>query len=663
MKKYFPMTAAALLLAGSLCACGGEAAPTSSVVPASTAAEAPSSEAVSSSEESPVPQEPSYIITESGTTVYKGTSRLATIDNFPEFDNDDKTECHGMQGLTILGDFAYTAKANTAGDKARLYRTDLKSGETIRLKDAETGLDYFTGLAHANDLCSASIGGADYLFIASMKAGKRALLSYRVEGDSLHAFGAYRADIGLYGIEILSQEGGLLHFIACRSAADEGKRTYRFYRFDLDASLPEGNADLHPLFTLDTHWWNGEAEVDVAGWYSEGIGYKDGRIYVPAADADQSLIAVVDLYEGGEFRSGTVKNAPDLVFSLKEAPYTMFEAESVAFWQGRMIINTNNKIGSHRVDDGIYVVQDFSEDFAPSVRVFHDAEDVAVIDNFPEFGNNDTNECHAMQGMAILGQYAYTAKANTPNSKCRLYRTDLENGETIRLSDAETGLDYFTGLHHANDLCVFSAGGTDYLLSASLFKGKDGLMLFAIEDTALRLVRSYDTEFEVYGIDVLKQEEDKITLIADRAPSAAAKRVYVFYTGVLDLAAEEAPVFTEAFSLNTSVFDGTETANLAGYVPQGFCYSRGLLYVPMTSDNHSFLTVYPIWDGLQLKSGKVDASSALVFKIYDSDSRYTMLEAESCGFYNGQLYFNCNRKIGSNRLDDSIKRVTGYTVR
>ena len=650
-----------LALSLSACAPDRPTEPVSSSAESEPVSASPETEASSEAE---APAQPSFRITEGGTAVYSGLTRLATVDNFPEFDNDDKSECHGMQGLTVLGDYAYMAKTNTAGDKARLYRTDLKSGETVRLTDAETGLDYFTGLHHANDLCSATVGGEDYLFVTTMQAGKRSLQSYRIDGASLALFGSYRVDQGLYGIDIYAQEDGLLHFIACRSAADEGRRTYRFFRFDLDASLPEGSADLIPLFTLNTAWWDGEAETDVASWYSEGIGFHDGRIYVPAADADRSFIAVIDLYEGGDFRSGLVQNAPDLFFSFREAPYTMLEAESVAFWNGRMLINTNNKTGSHRVDDGLYMVNDYTEDFAPALRVFHDSEDIAVIDNFPEFGNNDTAECHAMQGMAILGQYAYTAKTNTMNNKCRLYRTDLESGETLRLTDAETGLDYFTGLHHANDLCAFSFENTDYLLSTSFTRGEDGLLLFAIEETALRLIRRLPTDFDVFGIDVLKQEGAVITLIADRAPSVTARRIYAFYTGSFDVSDPESiPVFSEAFTLNTDVFDGEQLVNLAGHVPQGFSYYRGLLYVPMTSGDHSFLTVYPVWDGAQLKSGKVDASSALVFKIYDRDARYTTLEAESCGFYKGELYFNCNRKIGSNRLDDAVKRVPGYTVR
>ena len=81
--------------------------------------------------------------------------------------------CNAMQGMDVDGTYIYCAKINSETEKtcsiARVHKT---TGEIVYLKNSATGTNYFSQLAHANDVAVCTVNGVKTLFVGTGGAGK-----------------------------------------------------------------------------------------------------------------------------------------------------------------------------------------------------------------------------------------------------------------------------------------------------------------------------------------------------------------------------------------------------------------------------------------------------------------------------------------------------------
>lgn len=89
----------------------------------------------------------------------------------PNVTDSAGTALPDLAGMAVVGDYAYSVKLKTAakpsgdttnyhrGEHATLWRTDLKTGETVQLSEAVTNADYVTYVGHANGVAGALENG------------------------------------------------------------------------------------------------------------------------------------------------------------------------------------------------------------------------------------------------------------------------------------------------------------------------------------------------------------------------------------------------------------------------------------------------------------------------------------------------------------------------
>lgn len=77
-------------------------------------------------------------------------------------------------------------------------------------------------------------------------------------------------------------------------------------------------------------------------------------------------------------------------------------------------------------------------------------------------------DCYSMQGMAVYGDYIYSAKINSDtDASAVIAKTHRTSGSTSYLTNASSGTKYFSILGHANDLEVAPVGGTTTMFVTS----------------------------------------------------------------------------------------------------------------------------------------------------------------------------------------------------
>ena len=278
-------------------------------------------------------------------------------------------DCPSMQGFDVDGTYLYCAKINTSTEtSAIITRTTKSTGETIYMTNAATGTNYFSQIAHANDLAITTINGVKTLFVGTggAGAGDYSLVRFAINGTKLTEVGHYRvqhngADTYIAGVKV-------------RSVSDSGvnlvfKRGKYIFEATIPATSTGGIVPLTQICTLDlaNSSMNGTAQ-DFSEYVQQGFGYIDNKIFVPltanfdTATANISIILVYDI----EGASGAVRNDPTLSFRIESTTYAdLCEIEScqVDPTDGKLYFNTNRrKTSSDANHDGIHYIQNYIYD-------------------------------------------------------------------------------------------------------------------------------------------------------------------------------------------------------------------------------------------------------------------------------------------------------------
>ncbi len=299
-----------------------------------------------------------------------------------------------------------------------------------------------------------------------------------------------------------------------------------------------------------------------------------------------------------------------------------------------------------------------AESETAQTRAYYD-----ICKSIPHYDN-----CNSMQGMAVLGDYIYTAKKNSGDNNGVIFRTDRFTGKNVQMTI--DGAQSVTYLGHANDMCAAQVGSDSYLFVTSMKKSVEALVAFRISGTKLSLLGIYNiytgggSKLTVSGVDVYSVGETSVTLLLAQGD--------LVFKGTIDLTAPAGNVYCPlAFQVDEAHM--LEIARQACGNPdleltiQGSAFYNDTYYMPLTlhhnhttqikADNHadstSVIVAFPnIADAIAVMDRSVKAS--LSQTVYIPDAGEMFFEVESVDFADGILYFCTNRV----RIDNSITTVS-----
>ena len=279
----------------------------------------------------------------------------------PNVTDSAGTALPDLAGMAVVGDYAYSVKLKTAakpsgdttnyhrGEHATLWRTDLKTGETVQLSEAVTNADYVTYVGHANGVAGALENGEHYLYVATLLVGDASQDIYAVV--KLHMSGTTFEKVGEYvvmengisasksGIDVLSVDAGKTTLLL--------KTGGTFYTAEVPHDQTSGELTAVTRFSINTTGVSltTGAVLDVTGWTWQDCGYHDGRLYVPVCKGASTVVAVYSiLNEDGTVKSGALSPDKDCSIQIGDVNHRVVEVESCAVYDGKLYFNANRTL-------------------------------------------------------------------------------------------------------------------------------------------------------------------------------------------------------------------------------------------------------------------------------------------------------------------------------
>ena len=294
----------------------------------------------------------------------------ARADHFTDYDTlvgvPNLGDCPSMQGIAVDDNYIYCSKINTTTEtSAVIARISRTSGSLTWLTNSATGTNYFSQLAHANDLDVYDINGVKTLFVATGGAGSGdySIVRFALNGTTATEVGHYNVKYNgsstyLASAQVMSVEGDKINLIC--------KRAGYIFTATVGVSQTSGDVTLKLLCTLNLSQLVANGAVkDISGYVQQGFEYYDGRIYVPMTEPDNMVTSVIVAFDVVGV-SGSVRNNPIFTTWITSSTYAdLFEIESCAICpsDGKMYFNTNRrKTSSDANHDGIHTVSGFLYD-------------------------------------------------------------------------------------------------------------------------------------------------------------------------------------------------------------------------------------------------------------------------------------------------------------
>ncbi len=257
-----------------------------------------------------------------------------------------------MEGMAVGSTYIYTAQINDSDTKAIINKTNIKTGETVVLKDSSTGSTRLNYLNHANGMCLKSYNGKTNLFVATMSKDNHGLVRLEVDGDKITKKGNYALNLNgtvtqMSAVEIMYASSTHIHFLF--------KRGNTFFRGTMPINATSGAIELSYAFSVDmTNVVVNGQTVNLTSYYQQGFGYHNGNVYFPVTQGSRSYILVVNTRNA----HGTVKNDPTLSVRITSKVYApLFEIEDCDIGHdGKLYFNTNR---AGKGTNGVHYVRDY----------------------------------------------------------------------------------------------------------------------------------------------------------------------------------------------------------------------------------------------------------------------------------------------------------------
>ncbi|MBR6825553.1 MAG: RICIN domain-containing protein, partial [Oscillospiraceae bacterium] len=260
-------------------------------------------------------------------------------------------DCFAMQGMALLNNYIYTVKIASGNTKAVLFRTSRIDGSTVQM--TVDGKNCTTNLNHANDMCAATIGGKDYLFVATLKNGAQGMVAYEIKDTALHTLGVYGlytasgAAITASGINVYKVEGNKVQLLITSASYS--------YLTTVDVTRTPGDLSCAFAFRLgdmlaDAQAVSGMKDISIT---VQGSCYADGVFYMPIGmghsaitadnhgDSDYVILIYPNIDEAIKNQIiGVGANIEASVF-IPDSGEIFFEPETVAVADGIVYFNSN----------------------------------------------------------------------------------------------------------------------------------------------------------------------------------------------------------------------------------------------------------------------------------------------------------------------------------
>ena len=278
--------------------------------------------------------------------------------------------CNAMQGMDVDGTYIYCAKINSETEKtcsiARVHKT---TGEIVYLKNSATGTNYFSQLAHANDLGVCTVNSVKTMFVGTGGAGKGdySLVRFSFNGTTL-------TEVGHYNMKYNGAEKYIAGVKAVATSPTEITLVLKSGNYVYAAKIPYnstgGDIAMEYLGKLDFSAVNfGGTIRDLSNYVVQGFGYKDNKLFVPMTanyQTSTSHISTIVCFDIDGVKGGNLKPDSSMSVWIEDTTYPdLFEIESCAICptDGKLYFGTNcRKTSSDGNHDSVHVLNGFVYD-------------------------------------------------------------------------------------------------------------------------------------------------------------------------------------------------------------------------------------------------------------------------------------------------------------
>ncbi|MBQ7344533.1 MAG: hypothetical protein IJW45_00535, partial [Oscillospiraceae bacterium] len=278
--------------------------------------------------------------------------------------------CNAMQGMDVDGTYIYCAKINSSTETTcSIARVHKSTGDIVYLTNSATGTNYFSQLAHANDLAVCTVNGVKTMFVGTGGAGKGeySLVRFSFNGTTLTEVAHYNmkhngTEKYIAGVKVVATSSTEITLVL--------KQGNYVYAATIPYSATSGDIAMSYLGKLDFSEVNfGGTVRDLSSYVQQGFGYKDNKLFVPMTanyQTSTSHISSIVCFDIDGVKGGNLKPDPSMSVWIEDTTYPdLFEIESCAICptDGKLYFGTNCRVtssdGNH---DGVHVLNGFVYD-------------------------------------------------------------------------------------------------------------------------------------------------------------------------------------------------------------------------------------------------------------------------------------------------------------
>ena len=278
--------------------------------------------------------------------------------------------CNAMQGMDVDGTYIYCAKIDSETETTcSIARVHKSTGEIVYLTNSATGTNYFSQLAHANDLAVCTVNGVKTMFVGTGGAGKGdySLVRFSFNGTTLTEVAHYNmkhngTEKYMAGVKVVATSPTEITLVL--------KQGNYVYTAKIPYSAASGDIAMNYLGKLDFSAVNfGGTVKDLSQYVQQGFGYKDNKLFVPMTanyQTSTSHISTVVCFDIDGVKGGNLKPDPSMSVWIEDTTYPdLFEIESCAICptDGKMYFGTNcRKTSTDGNHDSVHVLNGFVYD-------------------------------------------------------------------------------------------------------------------------------------------------------------------------------------------------------------------------------------------------------------------------------------------------------------
>ena len=315
-----------------------------------------------------------------------GDSGYTTIGRIPN-------DYVASQGMAVDGNYAYSLKTPSGGhNNAIIYRTDLHTGNTIALVNADNTSTYdLNGLGHGNDMAAVVHNGKTYLYVTTMyhvghqEYSAHSIWKLEVSGNTVRRVAYYdivnesNDPINFVNLSLHSFENGNVRLLGCIN-------TMVFY---MDIGINQGSGSVRCNYICPLNYNSITVPTGAPGYSGaygvQGMTYNNGFLYFVMSGSGNSSYSnrnFIIAYDLSNLADGSLRNnvQGETIYLTSGYYWFFLEVESIDAVNGKMYFTAN--AGS---SGGYYN----NEDFVGCFNHFYDTDPNGMLLNF-DSGSRET---------------------------------------------------------------------------------------------------------------------------------------------------------------------------------------------------------------------------------------------------------------------------------